>query len=1001
MRPAHAARFGLFAVKGLTRYPGRTFAVLGLLYALFFILHAKLVSLPHEQTHIHSEAERQEQAEEDARHTATHQRRRRPPPNNNNNNDATGLRPRKEPDSPPPVASLEQRKQAGGRHQRRDAAADGHETKGRAQDPVTSDDAAAVRREEARPIPPAKNPEDDARYTLSHQFAGEPFHVSVLHYGNGIFRFQVAAAWTNATGPAHAQCRGDTQVVVPRAVELQSDFEKAPAHANAKVNPQEGEEAGLVDRLRVWSGGSKDKAVSVTIEDGALVVASDSVTVEVPAPTAQGNRGLGSMTVQMRHGRGLTGLPERTNGLKLRPGNYPLFNRDIQYELNNTLSLYGIVPILVSTSETRAAGFLWLNPMQASVDILPSVPGLADGTEDTTSVWTPSSQTGCLDFVVYPGGRTADVLRQHAVVTGRPFLPPIFSLGYHQCRWNYVSADDVLAVSRSFLENDMPCDAIWLDIEHTDRKRYFTWDPAGFSDPITMQEHLNSDGRKLVAITDPHISRAKGYWVHEQAEAKGLYVKDAAGRKDYEGHCWPGSSSWLDFLNPEVRQWYAGLFSFEKYKGSTESLFAWIDMNEPSVFSGPMTTMHPDALHFDGTKHGEVHNIYGHLQALATFDGLRQRVRPPGHDWATEETSGRHGHFARPFVLTRSFFAGTQRYAAAWTGDNKATWEYLRASVHMLLGMSMGGIPFVGADVGGFFNNAGPELHTRWFQLGVFYPFFRGHGHHDTKRKEPYLLAAPHKDIVRAALHLRYALLPHLYTAMFNASVEGIPAMRPLHLMCPEESPERFDGFFFGDGLLTFPIVTEGAREVTIAFPGSPAHPQTWYDFMSHERFEGGTQHVVPVQIATIPLYQEAGTIVATRTYGDDTVRSTEDLRRQPFQLRIALDPATKTACGKLYLDDEVTENYRSGAWSYRSICFEAGTLRVGPLDTAAGQHALAAFPARDLRFTAAPAALTSVVLIGWPLAIRESLESRDVTDDVRLITGFDQSLLDDWELQF
>ena len=216
-----------------------------------------------------------------------------------------------------------------------------------------------------------------------------------------------------------------------------------------------------------------------------------------------------------------------------------------------------------------------------------------------------------------------------------------------------------------------------------------------------MQNKLKAKGRKMVTIIDPHIKRDAGYHVHKDAEAQDLYVHDKGGTKPYEGWCWPGSVSYLDFFNPKTLQYWANKFSFDEYKGSTDILYTWNDMNEPSVFNGPEVTM-KGRVALGGVEHRDVHNLYGMQVAKGTWTGQAKRLSK------------------RPFVLTRSFFAGSQRFGAMWTGDNKAEWGHLRDSVPMLLSMGVSGFTFAGADVGGFFGDPDAELLLRWYQLGAF-----------------------------------------------------------------------------------------------------------------------------------------------------------------------------------------------------------------------------------------------------------------------------------------
>jgi len=251
-------------------------------------------------------------------------------------------------------------------------------------------------------------------------------------------------------------------------------------------------------------------------------------------------------------------------------------------------------------------------------------------------------------------------------------------------------------------------DLAFLFAEHTDGKKYFTWDARKFPSSLDMIQNLTAVGRKLVTIVDPHIKKDQGYWVHTELKSLGLYVKNKEGN-DYEGWCWPGASYYPDFLNPAARDYFSEQYKLDKYTGTTVDVYTWNDMNEPSVFNGPEVTMPKDMVHFGDVEHRDLHNMYGHLYLASTFGGHLLR------------SNGAR----RPFILTRSAFAGSQRYSAIWTGDNTAEWGHLEASVPMCLSLSIAGMSFCGSDVGGFFNNPDGELFVRWYQAAAFQPFFR------------------------------------------------------------------------------------------------------------------------------------------------------------------------------------------------------------------------------------------------------------------------------------
>jgi len=511
------------------------------------------------------------------------------------------------------------------------------------------------------------------------------------------------------------------------------------------------------------------------------------------------------------------------------------------------------------------------------------------------------SESGILDLFFLPGPNPQSLYRQYGRLTGRMPLPPTFALGYHQCRWNYRDEEDVYAVHNKFEELDYPYDVLWLDIEHTDGKRYFTWDKGPFPNPITMQLTLKAQGRNMVTIVDPHIKRDDKYYIHKEATAKGLYIKDKDGIKDYDGWCWPGSSSYLDFTNQKVRDWWAEQFAYNRYQGSTPSLYTWNDMNEPSVFNGPEVSMQKDLKNLDGVEHREWHNLYGILFQSATADGLVRR---------------NEGENVRPFVLSRSFFAGSQKYGAIWTGDNESSWAHLKIATPMLLSLNSAALSFVGADVGGFFGNPDAELMTRWMQAGAYTPFFRGHAHHDSKRREPWVFGHEWMVRMRQAAISRYALLPYWYTLFREAGVTGMPVMRAMWMQYPklEGLYDIDDQYLVGSDLLVKPVTDAGATQIHVLFPLE----DTWYDVDTMRKVaplpdNRNNDSMIAqfdrnIDLESIPVYQRGGSIIPRKLR---LRRSTQMMSSDPYTLYMALDSAER-ASGDLYMDDGHSFDYET-----------------------------------------------------------------------------------------
>ena len=641
-----------------------------------------------------------------------------------------------------------------------------------------------------------------------------------------------------------------------------------------------------------------------------------------------------------------------------------MYNSDVfEYELDSPMTLYGSIPFMQAHRKNSTVGVFWLNAAETWVDIVKSKVSsnpLSLGTRaktDTNTHWF--SESGVLDIFVFLGPTSKDIIQTYSELTGYTQLPQQFATAYHQCRWNYVTDDDVRDVDRKFDKHKIPYDVIWLDIEYTDGKKYFTWDPLTFADPIGMQKQLDSHGRKLVAIIDPHIKNEGGYQVVDELKSKSLAVKNK-DNNIYEGWCWPGSSHWIDCFNPAAIKWWQGLFSYSSFTGTASNTFIWNDMNEPSVFNGPETTMPKDNLHHGNWEHRDVHNLNGLTFINATYNALLHR----------DAKSPR-----RPFVLTRSFFAGSQRLGAMWTGDNQADWGHLAASLPMVLSQNIAGFPFSGADVGGFFGNPSKELLTRWYQAGAFYPFFRGHAHIDTRRREPYLAGEPYTGIITQALRLRYQLLPAWYTAFHEAATNGSPILRPHFYVHPadEKGFAIDDQFYVGStGLLAKPVVAEGAESVDIYIPDD----ETYYDYFDYKIVRGkGKTHKLVAPLDKIPLLMQGGHIIPRR---DRPRRSSALMKWDPFTLVVVLGN-DGNAEGTLYIDDGESFDYQEGAYIHRQFAFDsaAQTLVSTDLGTVGKKT-------KEYLKTMAKVRIEKVVIVGAPSSWEAKTEILVVDDGAK-----------------
>ncbi|XP_054648426.1 neutral alpha-glucosidase AB isoform X2 [Dunckerocampus dactyliophorus] len=613
------------------------------------------------------------------------------------------------------------------------------------------------------------------------------------------------------------------------------------------------------------------------------------------------------------------GIPEHADSLRLKTTEngdpYRLYNLDVfQYELHNPMALYGSVPVMLAHNAQRTTGIFWLNAAETWVDISSNTAGktvfgkMLDYVQGSSEIpqtdvhWI--SESGIIDVFIMLGPTPKDVFAQYASLTGTQTFPPLAALAYHQCRWNYNDQDDVQSVDEGFDEHDIPLDFIWLDIEHTDGKRYFTWDANKFATPKEMLQGRLDKKRKMVAIVDPHIKVDSSYKVHSEIQSQGYYTKKKEGG-DYEGWCWPGNVGYPDFTREDMRAWWARMFAYDKYEGSMENLYTWNDMNEPSVFNGPEVTMHKDAKHGDW-EHRDLHNIYGFYVQMATSEGLIQRS----------------GGVERPFVLTRAFFAGSQRYGAVWTGDNAAEWGHLKISIPMCLSLGLVGIAFCGADVGGFFKSPSSELLVRWYQTGAYQPFFRAHAHLDTPRREPWLFGPENTALIREAVRQRYTLLPYWYQQFYHTYRTGHPVMRPLWVEYPQD-PATYaldDAFLIGGDLLVHPVTEEGATGVTAYLPGKE---EVWFDVHTFQRHNGAQNLYIPVTMSSIPVFQRGGSIIPKKLR---VRRSSTCMEHDPYTLYVALS-RQRAAEGELYIDDGHTFNFEKKEFIHRRLSFANNIL--------------------------------------------------------------------------
>ncbi|KAF9921442.1 hypothetical protein FBU30_008498 [Linnemannia zychae] len=800
-------------------------------------------------------------------------------------------------------------------------------------------DAARIRINERSPIHPRYDGVQDTVLVKPYGFATDDTYHKLGKDTDGVLSIQYGAHNQNTVRISSAPFKIEFLVNGVPTVLLNDEgllrFERLRNKEEPKVEEEKQEKTNESDPLVEQKPGGD--VIDIVIEKSELekkleVDMWDERFKEFTDSKPRGPESFG-MDITFSGINHVYGIPEHATSLSLKATRgpeapysepYRLYNLDVfEYEVDNPMALYGSVPFMLGHSKNSTAAVFWMNAAETWIDV-------EKGPEDKNSgllSWITSkkathpattkthwmSESGVLDLFVFLGPTHRDIFYQYSSLVGTTALPQTFSIAYHQCRWNYNNQMDVADVDAGFDKHDIPYDVLWLDIEHTNGKRYFTWDESKFPNPVEMQQALSNKGRKMVTIIDPHIKMDSNYHVSKEGAELDVFIKNKDGSSNFDGWCWPGSSQWIDFYNPKARDWWASQFSYDKYIGSTKSLFTWNDMNEPSVFNGPEITIPKDVIHYGNVEHRNVHNLYGTMFHSSTAQGLTTR----------NETN------QRPFVLSRAFFAGTQRYGAIWTGDNAASWEHLEIATPMLLTIGLAGIPFSGADVGGFFGNPDAELISRWYQAGIYYPFFRAHAHIDSKRREPWLFGEPYTTQIREAVRTRYAMLPFWYTLFQEASVEGTPIIRPMFMEFPEDETVfgMDDQYMIGNAILVKPVVKSGVTRTSVYFAGK----EKWFDIKDYSVEQGPGIKEVDSPANKIPVYQRAGTIVPRR---ERPRRSSKAMENDPFTLVVALD-SNGEALGRLYLDDGESFNYENGDFILRELKVSKGVLSSRKVESA------------------------------------------------------------------
>jgi alpha-glucosidase len=600
------------------------------------------------------------------------------------------------------------------------------------------------------------------------------------------------------------------------------------------------------------------------------------------------------------------GLGERYSGLDLRGGRHTLCATDNPDHDESMDSMYQSIPLMILSSGEDNIGLFLDSPAPQRWHLDSDLNGKGRVELFSRRGWR-----------LYVIGSTSlpSIVRAFTSLTGRASLPPRWALGYFQSRWSYSDEETARQIGKEFRSRKIPCDTIVLDIDYMEDYKVFSISRERFPQLQRLVEDLARDKFKVVTIVDPAVKNDPNYNVFLEGIQNVLFCKTEDGRL-FLDNSWCGTSAWPDFLKQETRDWWAENLGFYTDRGVAG---IWNDMNEPTILETTLLAgkkplldemeelpSEIDQIFVQTDKdekigHLEVRNLYGLLMCQATHEGLLAK--------APEK---------RPFVLSRSAYAGIQRYGATWLGDNKSFFEHMAKSIPMLLNLGLCGVPFSGADVGGFAQDADSDLLVRWFELGIFYPFFRNHSAMDTAAQEPWAHSPTVESHIRNLIETRYRLLPYIQSLFWEHVRTGAPLMRPLMWHYPNDqfAAQVDDQFLFGSDILVAPMLCRGKSHRLVYFPRG-----LWYPFNGGSPLVGGKAHLVELKLGSVPAFVRDGAIIPLA----GIMESTEDYDR----VSITFAAFGDSACGVFFEDDGESFAFRDGTFNEWFLRAERGVLKA------------------------------------------------------------------------
>ncbi|MGU8956625.1 glycoside hydrolase family 31 protein [Clostridium perfringens] len=576
------------------------------------------------------------------------------------------------------------------------------------------------------------------------------------------------------------------------------------------------------------------------------------------------------------------GLGEKGGDLNKKGCYTENFNTDDPETDDDSITYYKTIPFYVALKEEATYGIFFDNSFRSYFDM---------GKEMGDRIFF-GAIGGQIQYYFISGENIKEVVKNYTALTGRMEMPPLWSLGYQQCRFSYFSQEEVRELVKTFEEKDIPLDVVYLDIDYMDGFRVMTFKTPNFDDAAGLISDLKEKGIRTITIIDPGVKVDEEYDVFKRGKEGNHFTKKLDGEM-FIGAVWPGDSAFPDFSNKDCREWWKS--ELKKFISEHGMDGIWNDMNEPCVFNNDHKTMLETCLHNSDNgviEHKEFHNRYGFEMSRCSKEA-QEELHPN----------------ERGFSMTRATYAGGQRYSSVWTGDNMSLWSQMRMSISMNANLGISGFSFVGNDVSGFGLDSSEELFIRWMEMGTFIPIFRNHSNMYTRRQEPWAFGPRAEKIAKKSIELRYELLPYIYDLYYISHKEGLPIFRPMIMEYEKDMNllNMREQFMLGENMIVAPVLYEGERSKTVYLPKG-----IWFNYFTMEKLQGGKWYKLPCELDEILVFVKEGAIIPTYN------KKFRNVKERPKN--ILLKVFGENAKGFHYNDDGHTMEYLEGKYTYMDI---------------------------------------------------------------------------------